>query len=139
MRARLKWHDRETEDREMPRRSGRRGLRALEWILLIVGLVAVDCFLWVNTSSVLYQAYEDWAFDQTLRGLTPSVGGFVSDEAHWLFSGGRDTAQPVEAPKPGPIVGEAPTEGPSTGPPAKRSVIGRLAIPRLNLAVMVRE
>jgi sortase A len=139
MRARLKWHDRETENREMPRRSGRRGLRALEWILLIVGLIAVDCFLWVNTSSVLYQAYEDWAFDQTLRGLAPSVGGFVTDEARWLFSGGRDKAQPVEGPKAGPMVGEAPSPVPGTGQPAKRSVIGRLEIPRLKLAVMVRE
>src|ERR1700733_10345731 len=134
MRARLTW-----SDYERPERFERRGLRALEWTLLLIGLVAVDCFLWVNTSSVLYQAYEDWAFDQTLRGLTPSVGGFVSDEAHWLFSGGRDKVQPAEAPKPGPIVGEAPSQVPSTGPPAKRSVIGRLAIPRLNLAVMVRE
>ena len=49
-------------------------LRALEWVFLLVGLLALDCFVWVNTSSVLYQAYEDWAFDQTLRGLTPSVG-----------------------------------------------------------------
>ncbi len=35
----------------------RRGLRALEWIFLLVGLVALDCFVWMNTSSVLYQAY----------------------------------------------------------------------------------
>jgi sortase A len=81
---------------------------------------------------VLYQAYEDWAFDQTLRGLTPEVGGFIRDEARWLFSGGREKA---EAPQPAP----APTETPGAGPPAKRSVIGRLEIPRLNLAVMVRE
>jgi sortase A len=110
------------------------GLRALEWTFLLVGLLAVDCFVWVNTSSVLYQAYEDWSFDQTLRGLTPSLTGFVRDEAHWL-SGGRVNSESAEAPKPAP-----PTSQPQVAaPPGPQSVIGRLEIPRLNLAVMVRE
>ena len=82
MKARLTWNDKEMTWRErpmpdkgeMPSRSRRSGLRVLEWVFLIVGLLAIDCFVWVNTSSVLYQAYEDWAFDQTLRGLTPDVG-----------------------------------------------------------------
>jgi sortase A len=128
MKARLTWNDTQM------RRSGRPTLRALEWLFLIVGLLAVDCFVWINTSSVLYQAYEDWAFDQTLRGLTPSMTGFAGAEARWLFGGtAREKVQSAEAPKP------SPPETPSPSPPAKRSVIGRLAIPRLNLAVMVRE
>ncbi len=99
----------------------------------------VDCFVWVNTSSVLYQAYEDWAFDQTLRGLTPGIGGFISDEARWLFSGGREEAQTAEAPKPAPAHERSAGNLPGSGPPAKQSVIGRLEIPRLEMAVMVRE
>jgi sortase A len=110
-------------------------LRGLEWTFLLIGLLAIDCFVWMNASSVLYQAYEDWAFDQSLRGLTPSVGGFVNDEAHWLLSGRDKTA---EAPQAGALESEAPKRI-LNGPPAKRSVIGRLEIPRLNLAVMVRE
>ena len=131
MKARLTWND----DRARSQGGGRRGLRILEWVFLLIGLIAVDCFVWVNTSSVLYQAYQDWAFDQSLRGLTPDVGGFISDEAHWMVNGGREKAQIVEAPQPAPV----PNEPPAVGPPAKRSVIGRLEIPRLNLAVMVRE
>ncbi|MGP0072174.1 MAG: class D sortase [Bryobacteraceae bacterium] len=131
MKARLTWSD------DPPERatSARVGWRALEWIFLLVGLVAVDCFVWMNTSSVLYQAYEDWAFDQTLRGLTPSIGGFMTDEWQWLVSGRREKTETAEAPKPLPI-----PNGPTIlTPPAPRSVIGRLDIPRLNLAVMVRE
>jgi sortase A len=131
MKARLTWNDDNTRRGE----SGRRGLRVLEWVFLLVGLIAVDCFVWVNTSSVLYQAYEDWAFDQTLGGLTPGVGGFIKDEARWLTSGGRDKTETVEAPKPVPN----PSETPSVGPPVKDAVIGRLEIPRLDLTVMVRE
>jgi len=131
MRARLTWNG---EAARSPR-AGRIGLRALELTFLLIGLLAVDCYVWVNTSSVLYQAYEDWAFDQTLRGLTPDVGGFVRDETRWLLRGGRGKAETAEAPQLAPPA-NAP---PAATPPGPRSVIGRLEIPRLNLAVMVRE
>jgi sortase A len=136
MKAHLTWSD----DRPKHPRSGRSGLRALEWIFLLIGLVAVDCFVWINTSSVLYQAYEDWAFDQTLRGLTPSIGGFISDEEHWLLSAGREKPETAEAPKPVPAPSGPSPNGPEmAAPPKPRSLIGRLEIPRLKLAVMVRE
>jgi sortase A len=119
----------------------RRGLLIAERILLLLGLVALDCFIWISTSSVLYQAYEDWAFDQTLRGLTPGVTGFVSDEARWLWGRAGKAEAP---PAPGSIANAPPADEPAPSEPAKaapalRSVIGRLEIPRLNLSVMVRE
>jgi sortase A len=131
MKAHLVWN---ADGVEHPR-SERRGLRALEWALLFVGLIALDWFVWVNTGSALYQAYEDWAFDQTLRGLAPGVGGFIGEEGRWLFSGGREKAGTAEAPQSAPAPNETPTEA----LPAVRPVVGRLEIPRLNLAVMVRE
>jgi len=117
-------------------RPPRRGLLFAEWAFLLLGLLALDCFMWINTGSVLYQAYQDWAFDQTLRGLTPSVGGFANDEAHWLWSGGSESAPPAEAPS---TLVPAPSGPPDQARPAMRSVIGRLQIPRLKLSVMVRE
>lgn len=120
----------------------RRGLLIAEWVFLLLGLVALDCFIWISTSSVLYQSYEDWSFDQTLRGLTPSVTGFVSDEARWLWSGGKEKAEAPPAPGSianAPPANEPPPSEPAKAAPALRSVIGRLEIPRLNLSVMVRE
>jgi len=120
----------------------RRGLLIAERVLLLLGLVALDCFIWISTSSVLYQAYEDWAFDQALRGLTPGIIGFVSDEARWLWGGAGKAEAP---PAPGPVANEpSPNEPPANESkdataPALRSVIGRLDIPRLKLSVMVRE
>jgi sortase A len=116
--------------------SGRAGLRALEWTLLLVGLLAVDCFVWMNTSSVLYQSYQDWAFDQTLRGMQPTVTGFVREETQRLVGHNEvahehDKSETAEAPSV--------KEPHVAGPPAPRSVIGRLEIPRLKLGVMVRE
>ncbi len=129
MKAHLRWKD-------DPVKRAKSKLRALEWVFLIAGLLALDCFVWVNTSSVLYQAYEDWAFDQTLRGLTPGVGGFVSDEARWLLGREREKPETAEAPAP---AAPAPNQTPTVGPPARESLIGRLEIPRLKLSVMVRE
>jgi sortase A len=118
-----------------------RGLLVAEWAFLLLGLLALDCWMWITTSSVLYQAYQDWAFDQTLRGLTPNVGGFVNDEARLLWSGGSASAPKAETPS-GPEAmsnGRPLNEQPSEAAPAMRSVIGRLEIPRLKLSVMVRE
>lgn len=132
MTARLTWKD----QRSARPRSERRGLRALEWIFLVLGLAALDLFVWVNTTSVLYQAYEDWAFDQTLRGLTPNAGGFLNAEMRWFWSGGSESAPKTESPLASL---PAPDESLGEAAPAMRSVIGRLEIPRLNLSVMVRE
>jgi sortase A len=112
-----------------------RVLLAAEWIFLLVGLAALDFFVWSNTSSVLYQAYQDWAFDQSLRGLTPSAGGFLDAEMRWLWTGRSESASQAES---SPTSLPVPSE-PLSEAPAMRSVIGRLEIPRLNLSVMVRE
>src|ERR1700722_17302420 len=83
MMARLVW-----KEQSLPRpRSGRRTLRALEWTFLVAGLLAPDVFVWMTDTSLLYQSYQDWAFDQTLRGLSPNVGGFIKEEARWLWTG----------------------------------------------------
>jgi sortase A len=110
----------------------RRWLVGLEWFFLLAGLVALDTCVWVNTSSTMSQAYQDWAFDQTLRGLTPSVRGFVADEMSWLMGAQREKVEAPEATqKLQPM--------PQGKPPLPSSVIGRLEIPRLSLTAMVRE
>jgi sortase A len=117
------------EHRTPPRR---RWLAGFEWFFLLVGLVALDTYVWVNASTTLSQAYQDWAFDQTLRGQTPSMQGFVRDEVSWLFGSQREKVEAPEATaKLEPM--------PQGKPPLPSSVIGRLEIPRLDMSVMVRE
>ena len=122
--------DSQPENRTAP---GRRWLAGFEWFFLLVGLAALDTYVWVNTSSLLSQAYQDWSFDQTLRGLTPSIPAFMADEISWMLGSQREK---VEAPEAAPKLQPIPQEG---NPPLPASLIGRLEIPRLKLSVMVRE
>ena len=101
MQVRLVWKD----DRS---RSSQRGLGVAEWWFLLIGLAAIDMFVWVNTSTVLYQAYEDWSFDQTMRGVKPSTRGFIADEISALF-GNRSKMENPELPlKPDALPAERP-------------------------------
>lgn len=124
MQVRLVWKD------EQPR-SSRRGLRLAEWFFLFAGLAAIDAFVWVNTSTVLYQAYEDWSFDQTMRGVKPTMRGFIADEISALF----ETRSKMENPE----LPRKPDALPAERPPLPEMLLGRLRIPRLHVAAMVRE
>jgi len=112
-------------------RPWRKRVSIAEWFFLVIGLIAVDAYIWVNTSTQLDQAYQDWSFDQTLRGLKPSLRGFVSDEIAWL-AGAREK---VEKPEPSQPLKAIPEER----PPSPEELLGRLRIPRLNVMAMVRE
>jgi sortase A len=113
--------------------SGPRWVRAAEWIFLLAGLAAVDVFVWVNTSTLLDQAYQDWSFDETLRGLQPTIKGFVADEIFWLF-GGHTKTEKIETEVPQKL-----EPVPREKPPLHEQLLGRLSIPRLKVSAMVRE
>ncbi len=119
---------------------GRARLRGLEWFFLLFGLTALDTYLWIHTSTLLSQAYEDWAFDQRLRGLAPSPGGFAGDEVRSLLGGDRPRTEIPELPALAPKRQLSPDTGRlDRRPPARSAVIGRLEIPNLHLTAMVRE
>ena len=109
----------------------RRWLHAIEWLCLFVGLTALDVYVWVNTSSILYQAYQDWSFDETLRGLKPTVRGFVADEIYWFFGGAKGKSATSAPESQAPSVAQRPLK--------HEMLIGRMRIPRLGVMAMVRE
>lgn len=117
---------------EARRRRRRRILVGVEWFLLLFGLIAIDCCIWIYTSTSLDQAYQDWAFDQTLLGSKPSIGGFVAEEFRILFGRHRVNPPAVER-------AERSRRAPSRKPLKTGSLVGRLRISRLNLAAVVRE
>jgi sortase A len=113
-------------------RRRRKILVGAEWCFLIFGLIALDCCIWFYTSTSLNQAYQDWAFDQTLLGSRPSLPGFIAEEFRILFGGHRATLTPTER-------AQRLHPAPSKKPLRMGSLLGRLRITRLNLAAVVRE
>lgn len=117
----------------------RKTLVGLEWIFLLLGLVALDCCIWIYTSTALDQAYQDWAFDQTMLGSKPSVSGFITEEIQVLFARTHITAPVHEEKQEKAEKAEKLPPASPAKPLATGVVIGRLRISRLKLAVMVRE
>ena len=103
---------------------------ALEWFLLIFGLIALDTYVWINTTAVVFQAYANWSFDQRLRGVEPSLPNFIAAELGRPYS-----ATPITRPQPSPA---PPGRAPDTVRPPS-ALVGRLKIPRLKLSAMVQE
>ncbi len=119
MRVHAVWSDAEPRPRGWIRM-----LAGVEWIFLLFGLAALDLYIWVNTSSMVYESYEGWAFDQDLRGLAPTPLRFAWDTL---------ALAPVNR-EP-----QSSAKTMDTAPRARSGVIGRLEIPNLHLVAMVEE
>src|SRR5687767_11059826 len=86
----------------------RRGLRVLERLLLLIGIVCLGYFGYVSAETALYQAYETRELDAILATAPPAPAPAVGLPA---------------APRPRPADGTA---------------LGRLEIPRLHVSAIVR-
>ena len=96
-------------------RPPRRGLRLLERLLLIVGIACLAYYGYVSAEAALYQAYETRELDAILTSVPQS-------------------AEPlVESPPPASV-----PSAPSPLPRRADGMVGRLEIPRLNVAAIIR-
>lgn len=86
----------------------RRGLRLLERLLLIVGIVCLGYYAYVSAETALYQAYETRELDSILAAVPPEPA--------------PDVTLPLP-PRPRPVAG---------------TTLGRLEIPRLGVSAIVR-
>ena len=147
-----------------PRRR-RRLLDAVRVLLLLVGIGALGYYSYVFLDAKVYDAYENWAFDQELKGAKPSVTAFLRDEFSDFWGKDEQGApdgdlararQPEGALSPN---ASPPPASESEHPAAERanpkgaeakhakpptaahpeSLIGRIDIPRLNIRAIVQE
>ncbi|MDQ2947981.1 MAG: class D sortase [Acidobacteriota bacterium] len=129
-------------------------IRWAEYLFLFIGLIALDCYIWVSLDSTFYQAYESWSFDRQVKGLPVSIPKFVAAEfglnvADSDTSGAADRRADTDAASatdtlPGDTTRTEPQSRPSRSgtspnPAAPLGVIGRILVPRLQLSAMVRE
>lgn len=125
--------------RRAPKRK-RSILRWIEYLFLLAGLAAVDYTIWINVNSQVYQVYEEWRFERTLRGESPSIARFIVDESGLRRVIGLGKA-PERMPAPGNTVAKEQKQPEKPGPRqrTRNELIGRLEIPRLNIRAIVRE
>jgi sortase A len=105
-------------------------LNGLRSFLLIIGLACLGYYVYTIADQKIYQVYENWAFDQQIAGR-PAVTfrDYLREQTPFGFlAGAREAVKP------------APTSPPSSvAMPSDGSVIGRVAIGRLNLSAVVRQ
>jgi sortase A len=101
-------------------------------VLFLLGLCGITYYAYTLSDQYVYQAYENWAFDQKIAGRHVTFGDYVRERTPFRFlTGGRTStaklAQDIDLALP------------LNSRPAQGAVLGRVQIPRLNLSAMVRE
>ncbi len=117
-------------------KAGRAILSRLRALLLLIGLCGIGYYAYTLADQYVYQAYQNWAFDQQISGdHAVTFADYVRERTPFSFLVG---VKPAEAPKATAAV--APNAPPAEiARPADGSVLGRVEIPRLNLSAIVRE
>lgn len=106
-----------------PQKSG--ALLRLRTVLLILGLCGIGYYWYSASNEYIYQAYENWAFDQQIAGRKVAFADYIREKTPFGFLAGTRSAE-----TPATVAPAAPTQG---------ALLGRVEISRLNLSAMVRE
>jgi sortase A len=110
-------------------------LHGIRLVLLLFGLAALGYYGYTLSDEYIYEAYQNWAFDQQIAGRAHvTFADYVRERTPFGFVVGEKA--PVSTvtsnTQPLPLTNQAPL-------PVPGSVLGRVAISRLNLAAVVRE
>jgi sortase A len=106
---------------------------------LIVGMAAAGYYAYTLGDQYVYQAYENWAFDQQIAGHpNASFSDFVRERTPLGFVLPERSAVPATHTHV-PAARTQPKPEPPAVPPPEGTLLGRIEIKRLNLSAMVRQ
>jgi len=107
---------------------------ALGWAGVLLLAIAIGA----NAERLAYQSWENWVFEQQLRGEPAPVGGFLQAKetaaVAWLVGAQQPPAESVA-----PVPKETERPPAAVTPVSPDGVVGRLSIPRLGLSAIVRD
>jgi LPXTG-site transpeptidase (sortase) family protein len=106
-------------------------LRRAERLSFAFGFACMGLCAFMLARAWFFQAYQDWAFDQELRGEVVSVSEFLSQAA--MLSGPDDTRFVAS------LAAGGGTQTIGFHSPDDRAVLGRIEIPRVGLKAMILE
>lgn len=111
-------------------------LHALRVLFFVIGICALAYYGYVLANQYVYQAFENWAFDQQIAsGRAVSFADYLREKTPLGFLVGEK----VTAPEATAARSSAPRDASMPVRPEEGSVLGRVAIKRLNVSAMVRE
>src|SRR3954463_14778494 len=96
-----------------------------EYVLLIVGFLCLAVVGFQYAQSAIYQGFENYQLDQTLKGHSATMMGYLKS---FVMDSKEDAAPPV--------VAESHEVERVPGAPVDKSLVGRIEIPRLNVSAI---
>jgi sortase A len=107
----------------------------LKLLFLVLGLGCVGFYLYGLTDQYVYQAYENWAFDQEIAGRTGiTFCDYLRERTLYGLIWGTKSKTAAKSVTP-----TSPAESQSLARLEEGDIVARISISRLNLAAMVRE
>jgi len=127
-------HSHNTKRRRSSGRQKAGFVHALRGLLLILGLCGVGYYGYTLSDQYIYQAYENWAFDQQIAGR-PGVtfSEYLREQTPFGFLVGAAPAKPALA------LSTTQPVSPEMARPVEGALLGRVEIGRLHLSAIVRE
>ncbi len=118
--------DRELQQPQAP-------FRRLKMVLMLLGVLCLCVYAYSICDQYVYQAYENWAFDQQIAGrATPTFADYLRERTPVRILFGPKAVENIV---PRAVQHEKAEES----RPAEGDVIGRVSLARLNLSAIVRE
>ncbi len=109
-------------------------LRFVRVLLFVIGLCGIGYYGYTLSDQYIYQAFENWAFDQQIAGgRAVTFADYLREKTPLGFLVGEKVATPtaaVHTPSPASV---------APGPLVEGSLLGRVEVKRLNLSAIVRE
>lgn len=114
-------------------------LRTLRIALLVIGISCCGFYAYTLCDQYVYQAYENWAFDQQIAGRRHvSFADYIREQTPFGFALGNSApVAPVRTRRPAESIQPRPEATPA--PPPEGALLGRIEIKRLGLSAMVRQ
>jgi sortase A len=106
-------------------------------VLFLAGAASLSYYVYTLADQYVYQAYENWAFDQGIsghRGVTFADYLREATPLRWVFAGESEKGKLATQAQPAVPARQAVQSAPATG-----TVLGRVEVGRLHLSAIVRQ